>query len=119
MSKRKDVDELEKLLLGEDIESLMELQPPKRSSRTSLSDMILFYLFIEKVKEKERNELLEALKNSIREQREMKKKIMEVVDKISSKIDKVTDIMLETYIPFRFKSGNQKQGKKVEVEIDV
>lgn len=115
---KKNVDELERLLLGDD--ELLELPLPKKSSRTSISDMILFYLFVERVKEKERKELVEALKSSIHEEREMKKKIINLVDKIASKIDKATDILLEAYIPFRFKTtGGGKGTKKVEVEIDA
>jgi hypothetical protein len=59
-------DPVEKVLLGDasdlDLESMMELQLARR--RSSLSDAILLYLFIEKIREKERNEIISALRNA-------------------------------------------------------
>jgi hypothetical protein len=117
-------DLVEKVLLGEnvsdlDLESLMELQLARRS-RSSLSDAILFYLFVEKIREKERNEILSALKSAREEEREIKKRLISVIDRISDRLDKVVSVLLEMYIPFRLKSqGSQGGVEKTEVEIDA
>jgi hypothetical protein len=116
-------DPVEKVLLGDvsdfDLESLMELQLARRS-RSSLSDAILFYLFVEKIREKERNEILSALKSAREEEREIKKRLIGVIDRISDRLDKVVSVLLEMYIPFRLKlQGSQGSVEKTEVEIDA
>jgi len=117
----KNIDEIEKILLGDDIAALAEVAP-KRSSKTSMSDFIMFYLFIEKIREKERNDIINALQQSLSEDREVKKMVAETIKSVASKIDKMMDLMLEAYIPFRFRvnqNPSQPSPNKVEVEIDV
>jgi hypothetical protein len=98
----------------------MELQLARRS-RSSLSDAILFYLFVEKIREKERNEILSALRNTGEEEKEMRRKLLSVVDRISDKLDKVMSVILEMYLPYRLKLQGSGQGgvEKTEVEIDA
>jgi hypothetical protein len=116
-------DPVEKVLLGDvsdfDLENLMELQLARRS-RSSLSDAILLYLFIEKIREKEKNEILSALQNAREEEREIKKRLLNIIDRISDRLDKVMSVFMEVYIPFRLKlQGSQGGVEKTEVEIDA
>jgi hypothetical protein len=116
-------DPVEKVLLGDvsdfDLENLMELQLA-RKSRSSLSDAILFYLFVEKIREKEKNEILSALQNAREEEREIKKRLLNIIDRISDRLDKVMSVFMEVYIPFRLKlQGSQGGVEKTEVEIDA
>jgi hypothetical protein len=115
-------DPVEKVLLGDvgvDLEDLMELQLARRS-KSSLSDAILLYLFIEKIREKERSEILSALRNTGEEEKEMRRKLLSVVDRISDKLDKIMSVFLEMYLPYRLKlQGSQGSNEKTEVEIDA
>ena len=114
-----DVDEVEKLLLGEDLPVSLS---SKKISRTSLSDFILFYLFIEKLREKERENVIKALQNANSEDLELKKTIAETVKNVAKKLDKVTDILIDVYMPLKFKMNSPNSGStggKVEVELDV
>jgi hypothetical protein len=116
-------DPVEKMLLGDasdlDLESMMELQLARRS-RSSLSDAILLYLFIEKIREKERNEVISAVRSTGEDEKEMRKKLLDVVDRISNRLDKVMSVFLEMYLPLRLKSqGSQYSVEKTEVEIDA
>jgi hypothetical protein len=117
-------DPVEKVLLGDvsglDLEDLMELQLARRS-KSSLSDAILFYLFVEKIREKERNEILSALRNTGEEEKEMKRKLLSIVDRISDRLDKIMSVFLEMYLPLRLKLQGSGHGgvEKTEVEIDA
>jgi hypothetical protein len=104
--------------VGVDLEDLMELQLARRS-KSSLSDAILLYLFIEKIREKERNEIISALRNANEAEKEMRKKLLNVVDRISDRLDKMMSVILEMYLPYRLKLQSQGSNEKTEVEIDA
>ena len=123
-------DEIEQMLLGGEMPPV----PKRRSSSRggfSLSDLITFWMFVEKIRERERQEIITALKQQQQEEKMRMTKMYETIEKLLNKVDKVTDMFIEFYLPFKIRMSRPmptapgaappqpQPQKKVEIDVEI